>query len=116
MRGGTWLRTVLPTLLSQQMSIALSRTRVLYRCMPCSPAHSPAQTSGDGLATAVQALQAAEADARRRMPGQGHYMALLQAVSAGLAEGAPAGLQKVGAASCSRWLEVLADKRRSQSH
>ena len=52
----------------------------------------------EGFAAAVQALQAAEDDARRRMPGQAHYLALLQAVAAGLAEGAPAGLQKVGAA------------------
>ena len=98
--GGTWLHSVhiaVHTVHGQgcrHNSHALLLPVLLFW-------HPLAQAAGEGFATSVHALQAAEADARRRMPGQGHYLALLQAVAAGLAEGAPTGLHKVGAAG---WL------------
>lgn len=53
------------------------------------------QQSGDGFVEAVAAVAEAQARVNRGLAGQRHYLLLLEAVAAGLAQGAPAGLQQV---------------------
>lgn len=53
------------------------------------------QQSGEGFVAAAAAVADAQARVNRSLAGQQHYLLLLEAVAAGLAQGAPTGLQLV---------------------
>ncbi|KAL4447336.1 hypothetical protein ABPG77_007369 [Micractinium sp. CCAP 211/92] len=54
------------------------------------------QQSGEGFVAAAAAVADAQARVNRSLAGQQHYLLLLEAVAAGLAQGAPTGLQLEG--------------------